>query len=194
MDDATALKREGSGDEAAQACEMMRKLEAVFGHIEQGRMRDIPILNARLRVEAIGMRLYDGAWLSALITPWFINIMVLPAASEDIEAWSRLHTGTKVMRAFPAGQFEFICGAEEGLGSYQMCSLFSPVLEFEDQAAALATAQAALDAFLDADLNPEVQKHEQAAAAERAEKNKEAPALSRRDLLFGAEPQPEKRT
>ena len=46
---------------------------------------------------------------------------------------------------FPSGGHEFILGEEAGSGRCSMASLFSPVLEFAHQAAAPATARAALD-------------------------------------------------
>ena len=96
-------------------------------------MRDIPILNPALSVACVGMRPFADGWLSVLVTPWFINLIALPADEACGEAWSCAAAGTKLTRQFPAGAFEFICASEDGIGPYQMCSLFSPVLEFESQ-------------------------------------------------------------
>jgi hypothetical protein len=41
--------------------------------------------------------------------------------------------------------FPFIGSGEAPFGPFEACSLFSPMLEFEDHAAALATARAVLD-------------------------------------------------
>lgn len=122
------------------------RLERCFADIQQQRMSGIPILNDALRVRAIGMRDWQDYWLCALLTPWFMNVMMLARGAGEAPAT----VGAKRMFAFPAGQFEFICGHEPVIGAYWMCSLFSPVLEFADQESAEATAALALEAMLDA--------------------------------------------
>lgn len=121
-------------------------LESTFTAIQHQRMADIPILNPRLRVQAVGFKDWEGRCLGVLITPWFMNLMLLPQEGDE---WHDLPSGTKVTHTFPSGRYEFIVGDEEGIGHYQMCSLFSPMFEFEDQAAAVATAEAVLDAIFD---------------------------------------------
>ncbi len=162
------------------AAQMARKLEAVFGKIERERMRDVPILNPALRVAAVGMRAFGEVWVCGLVTPWFINLMLLPNTPDVAESWSRLGNGTKASHDFPAGTFEFISGSEDGFGPYQMCLLFSPVLQFENQEAALATVEGALAALFDENsdsaLEPEV---------ESAPPKKEATQVSRRTLFLG---------
>ncbi len=176
-----AAGSQANGGALTIADRLTRDLEAAFRRIERERMHGVPILNPALSVAAIGMRALEGAWLSVLVTPWFINLMLLPGSEADAPAWSGMAPGTKVMRQFPAGAFEFICGAEEGIGPYQICSLFSPVLEFENQDAAVAAAEAALGALFDASLHPGRNK-EEAALAPTA---REAPKVNRRDLLSG---------
>jgi [NiFe] hydrogenase assembly HybE family chaperone len=159
------------------AAALTRKLEAVFGAIERERMHGVPILNTKLSVAAIGMRASAAGWLSVLVTPWFINAILLPASEADAEAWAALPAGTKVQHELPAGIFEFICSAEEELGPYRMCSLFSPVLQFENQEAAVAAADGAMTAlFDDAATSAPVETQ-----APRTEK----PQVSRRSLFFG---------
>lgn len=120
-------------------------LERVFAHIQATRMRGLPILNPVLDVEAVGMRLWHGHCLGVLITPWFMNLMLLPNEGDD---WSDLPPGAARQHVFPSGRYEFIVGEEAGIGRYQMCSLFSPVFEFADQAAAVATAEAVMEALM----------------------------------------------
>jgi len=126
--------------------ELEERLEAIYTTIQKERMADIPILNPRLQVRAVGFREWEGHRLGVLVTPWFMNILLLPG--EDGE-WSTLACGEKVTQRLPSGVYEFIVGEEVDLGHYQMCSLFSPMFEFEDQAAALATARAVMDGVLD---------------------------------------------
>ena len=147
---------------------------------ERERMGGVPILNPALRVAAVGMRGHGETWACGLVTPWFINLMLLPGAPEIAQAWSGFSIGTKVSHDFPAGTFEFLCGADEALGPYRMCSLFSPVPEFENQEAALAAAEAALLALFDENIDaPPEQKAPPAPPA-----NKPA-QVSRRTLFFG---------
>lgn len=115
-----------------------------FREIEATRMAGIPILNPALSVEVVGLREFCGEWLCILITPWFMNVMLLPAIDRAADPMPAA-TGTKQIVSLPAGRFEMICGFEPLLGHYRMCSLFSPVLEFADQASAVAAAEAALE-------------------------------------------------
>jgi [NiFe] hydrogenase assembly HybE family chaperone len=170
-------------EQRAIAGALSSALEAAYGKIQRERMSDVPILNPALKVAVPGMREFGGVWYCALVTPWFINAMALPFTEADIAAWSKAAPGEKVMRQLPAGAFEFICGNEEGIGPYQMCSLFSPVLEFENQETAIATAEAAMNALFDASLNPANDKA--AKEADATEAKREASQLSRRALLFG---------
>lgn len=114
-------------------------LESVFQRIEQAAMEGVPILNPALSVKAVGLREWGDEWLAVLITPWFMNLALLPRAGA--EAPLRVTTGTKEHVVFPAGRFEFIHAFEDELGPYRMCSLFSPVFEFADQETAEATAR-----------------------------------------------------
>lgn len=53
------------------------------------------------------------------------------------------------MHEFPSGRYEFIYAEEDDIGHYQMCSLFSPVLEFQNQEAAVATAEVVMHSLMD---------------------------------------------
>ena len=114
-------------------------LEQLYTEIQHVRMADIPILNPRLKVQAVGFREWNGHVLGVLITPWFMNLMILPTERTD---WSNHQVGTKHKYVFDAGTFEFIVGEEEELGQYMSCSMFSPMFDFEDQKAAVETAEA----------------------------------------------------
>lgn len=129
--------------------DIKRRIETVFGHVHAERMQDVPILNPRLKVEAVGLREWNGAWLAAVITPWFLNLMLFSDDEATQDRWRLRAAGDKIVHRFPAGRFEFILGEENGLGRYQMCSLFSPVLEFDNHETAVLTAEAALDALFD---------------------------------------------
>lgn len=118
-----------------------RKLEEVFTAIQRERMVGLPILNPRLAVAAVAAQRLGADWLVVLVTPWCMNIMLLP--DDAAVEWADWKLGEAVHRALPAGRFGFICGTDPALGCFLMCSLFSPMQEFADQEAALATAEAA---------------------------------------------------
>ena len=121
-------------------------LETAFASIQRERMADVPVLNRALAVQAVGFREWHEHCVGVLITPWFMNLMLLP---QDGEKWAGLPLGSKITHVFPSGIYEFILAEEAGIGHYQMCSLFSPVFDFEDQAAAVATAEAVMECLMD---------------------------------------------
>ena len=136
---------------------LRQKLETVFRRIERDRMRGLPILNPALRVTAVGFREWEGRCLGILVTPWFMNLVLLPGEGEG---WQALRVGDKQLHRLPSGPYEFILGEEPDIGRYQMCSLFSPVLEFADQETAEATAEAAMAALMDEENRDTVSTHE----------------------------------
>jgi [NiFe] hydrogenase assembly HybE family chaperone len=138
------------------AIDLSQTLENCFQQIQQQRMADVPILNPALRVQAVDFQLYAGAWLGVLITPWFMNLLYF---RDD-----KLPAGKKISHEFPAGSLEFVVAHEPTLGFHQTCSLYSPMFAFDEQAVAVQTAQAALQALLQIP---------------------QRPPLSRRDLLRG---------
>ncbi|MEA3413395.1 MAG: [NiFe]-hydrogenase assembly chaperone HybE [Pseudomonadota bacterium] len=160
--------------------ELSEALEAAFVGIQRERMVDVPILNPALKVEAVGFREWDGCCLGVLVTPWFMNLMLLPGNRDE---WADLPPGTKIDHVFPSGNYEFILGEEERIGRYQMCSLFSPVFEFQDQEAAVATAGAVMEGLMDQGNRDGTPTHERGKRPTTEEGL--ARRMSRRDLLRG---------
>jgi [NiFe] hydrogenase assembly HybE family chaperone len=149
-------------------------LEALFAQVGQTRMQGVPILNPALQVAAIGFEASNrpealdihaqaainnianktpggealqpvavpGA-VGILITPWFMNLVWFPLVRVDEPG----RTGSSRSHVVGAECFDFIAGYEASFGSYEACSLFSPMFEFPDQATALATAHTVLDAL-----------------------------------------------
>jgi len=93
------------------------------------RMLGLPIINAALEVEAIGFCDFDEHQVGVLITPWFMNLVLL--LGSDIG--SRLQQGSKSTLRFPSGPVEFTTAQDEVLGPYLTAVLFSSVAEFPDQ-------------------------------------------------------------
>jgi [NiFe] hydrogenase assembly HybE family chaperone len=123
------------------------RLEAAYRAIAAGRMRGLPVVNDALEVEAVGFAPWDAHWLGCLVTPWFLNLVLLP---REAAAWRSVPAGDKVAYRFPAGVYEFVAGRDETIGEYQACSLFSPMFEFADHDSARLTAEAALRALFHA--------------------------------------------
>jgi len=142
-------------------------LEALFRTIAATRMAGVPVCNDRLAVQAVGFEDSEAGALGVLVTPWFMNLVWLPAGGEP-----PLAVGANRTRAVGPERFDFIGAFEPGFGAYEACSLFSPMFEFEDQAAAAATAREVL-AILRAPPPAPVAP----------------PVPSRRALLFGRPPE-----
>ncbi len=121
-------------------------LERAFDHVLRHQMQGMPMLNPALAVEAVGFRTWREHWLGVLITPWFMNLLLMPRIDA---AWHAAGERESRPYVFPAGVFEFIGGRNAQLGDYQACSLFSPMFEFANQDGARATALAALEALFD---------------------------------------------
>ncbi len=117
---------------------------AVFAQIARERMGDVPMCNRALSVEVVGFRAWHGLWVGVVITPWAMNLMVLPGGSE---AFAPLRVGREHEWDFPSGVYPFMGNHEPGLGEYHYCSLFSPMEAFGDQDDAREVALASLDAL-----------------------------------------------
>ncbi len=119
-------------------------LEKTFRDILNTRMKDLPIINEKLDVKAIGFQEWNNHQLGILITPWFMNLMLIPDKNHE----TTIKTGTSQYLGFPSGDYAFVAGFEQALGHYLSCSLFSPMFEFENQEAAELTASEALTAIM----------------------------------------------
>jgi [NiFe] hydrogenase assembly HybE family chaperone len=138
-------------------------LVAHYEMIFEERMRGLPIVNERLAVEAVGFEQWEDQDLGILITPWFMNLVLLP----DSARLADMAQGDRVDCKFPSGSCELTVYHDEQLGSYLAAVLFRTVADFPDQEIARAIAEEALAQIL----------------AEPPEK--ESPQVSRRGLLTG---------
>jgi [NiFe] hydrogenase assembly HybE family chaperone len=181
------------GSEAAEQAAWLdartAALAADFTEVWHARMRDVPLVNKLLRVEAVGFRLHEGRPLGVLVAPWFTNLIQLPAPGED---WSALEPGRHEVLRFPSGAYEFLHNVRETVGGYKACSLFSPLGQFRSQAQAVDVAGAVMAALFDpanragTDRAADIRAAREAelAAAEAAEAEADA-APTRRAVITG---------
>ena len=121
------------------------RLNAAYRAIAK-RMEGLNFVNPAIDVEAVAFAPWESHWLGVMVTPWCINLMLLP---RDLAGWTSLPQGKKLRYRFPAGDYEFISSRDDAVGEYQMCSLISPVLELPDHATACQVAELARAALLD---------------------------------------------
>ena len=107
-------------------------------------MQGLPIFNDKLEVEAVDFTDWNEQQLGVLITPWFMNLVLLPGARDD---WSELKLGTTTALELPSGEYTFsVCPPEEA-GPHQSSPLFTSVVDFPDQNMAHAVAQAVMESL-----------------------------------------------
>ncbi|QFT81222.1 Rubredoxin [Roseovarius sp. THAF27] len=175
--------------DAARLDALTARLVAEFREIWHAKMRDVPMVNKLLSVEAVGFRMVDGRPLGVLVSPWFMNLVQLPGEDED---WSGLTPGAKELIAFPSGDYEFIHNTRDMIGGYKACSLFSPMGDFQTQLQAQEVARAIMVALFDAghraetDRAADIRAEREAALAPEEE---DAPSLTdaptRRAVISG---------
>lgn len=126
--------------------ERPKQLAQAFRNIFNTKMRDVPFCNRSLSVEAIGFRIWEGRIIGVLLTPWFMNLVILPGVDED---WSQFRVSEKRVFSFPSGQYEFLYNSRLPVGDYFACSLFSAMGEFSSHLQAADVALAAIMGLFD---------------------------------------------
>lgn len=139
----TPLPSSAPAPASAVLATRLRALEAHYREVAATRMQGVPVLHAGLQVQAVGFAPQAddaGVAVGVLITPWFMNLLRLPlqAAASGQGGW--LAVGATATRDIGALRFDAIGAHEPGLGAFEASSLFSPMFEFVDQGAAVATA------------------------------------------------------
>ncbi|MEI8324379.1 MAG: [NiFe]-hydrogenase assembly chaperone HybE [Betaproteobacteria bacterium] len=120
-------------------------VEQAFFRIQRDHMADVPILNPALSVEAVDFQRWQGHWLGIVVTPWCMSLLLIPGSAEN---WVSTGENKRRFVNFAAGDFAFLGSAEEELGEYQSCSLFSPMGKFTTQSEASLTARASISGLL----------------------------------------------
>lgn len=117
---------------------------AMYRRIWETTMRDLDFVNRALEVDIAGFRRYRGDWVGAVISPWFVNLYVLPGGGE---LWRDLGAGERVKLPFPVGELEFIADYEPTaeIPAALYCPLLAPVTALKSQEEALRMAMDALE-------------------------------------------------
>lgn len=153
-------------------------LVAVYRDNVQPRMRELPVYNAVLQVEARGFAPRDGHCSGILITPWCMNLVLLPGEGDR---WRGLAPGTRVEVVFPAATYALTLSLPAGMQPHLSLALFTTVLDFADQDTAQQVADEVLRRLYQAEAAGEC------ADPVSAELNRASfrQPLSRRELLLG---------
>ena len=113
------------------------ELVAHFRRAHSERMQGLPIVNPALEVAAVDFRGFEEHAVGALISPWFMNLVLLPGTQE----WERVAQGDVATINLPGGEIDFNVSHDDRLGTYLTAALFSSVADFPDQDVAEAIAQ-----------------------------------------------------
>lgn len=116
-------------------------LEAHYRHVWQTRMHDMPFVNAALGVEALGFARHEGDWLGVVITPWFLNLVLVYGGGQ---LWGDIPAGERRYLNLPCGTMQFLADDDPDIGPYQYCPLIAPVTNLADMAQARVVAADAL--------------------------------------------------
>ena len=113
------------------------KLVAHFRWVNNERMQGLPIVNPALQVAAVDFREFDEHAVGVLVTPWFMNLVLLPGTQE----WDAVAQGDVATISLPGGDIDFNVTHDDRLGTYLSAALFSSVADFPDQDVAEAIAK-----------------------------------------------------
>lgn len=115
-------------------------LEAHFTALNIAEMQNLPLANPKMSVSAVNFEKWDGHWLGVIVTPWMLNLMLMPGAGQP---WPELkeQKGNELALDFPCGPLNFSPRVDPALGSYLCLSLLSPVNQFRSQQEAVEVAR-----------------------------------------------------
>lgn len=145
-----------------------------FSAIDKERMQGLPFYNSQLSVEAIDFQEIEQGFIGALITPWFINIILLFKSPPE----QSIPLGNKITHSFPSGEHDFMVGEDELLGRYDFISLASPTSKYKSQQKACDFARKKLQNIMSLEVNQIDEKPVQFMTVEDEK-------LSRREFLSG---------
>lgn len=118
-------------------------LAAHYRTVWETRMRDLPFVNPALEVEVTPFRDCGGDWVGVVITPWFLNLLLLSGGGR---LWGDIPAGERRYVDLPCGTLQFIADDDPDIGPYQYCPLIAPVSAVPDMDTARRAAADALQA------------------------------------------------
>lgn len=117
-----------------------------FERIHAGPMQGLPFLNPALSVQALDFRRCEGDWLGAVVTPWSVQLMLVPGGGS---LWADTAAGERSMVALPVGRLAFIADEGDcGLPAFQYLPLVNGTAALAGDGAARALARDALASAL----------------------------------------------
>ena len=154
-------------------------LRAAYERVDV-RMRGLPVHNAALTIEVVGLRRTALGIVGVVATPWCMNVLRLPPENSPPKLEGMDHE-----LAFPSGSYRFVRGHLEGVGAVDLCSLFSPMESFDDPSVVRTVAEHAIEGLFEA---PQAQGGDERPDASDAAMPAEP--VSRRDFLRGMRASP----
>jgi [NiFe] hydrogenase assembly HybE family chaperone len=132
-----------SSESDVSVVEPLAQVEALLAAYRrvEANLRDLPVYNGALQVAAVGFRPFDGGHIGVVVTPWFMNLVRLPAPGTEAPA------GVKREAALPADRVDLIGAFLEGVPPFEFRPIVSPMDDFASQAQALLTAGEVMDAL-----------------------------------------------
>jgi [NiFe] hydrogenase assembly HybE family chaperone len=121
------------------------ELVANFERIAREIMVGLPFYNEALTVEAIDFAPFGDERIGILVTPWFMNLMLI---GDVAEPYGEARNGEKRVVDLPSGPQTFLRGGDESFGMFYAHSLASPLTAYVSQDQARAIARAALARLL----------------------------------------------
>lgn len=117
-------------------------VQAHFDTVWRTAMQGLPFVNDALQVRALRFARIDGDWLGGLVTPWCVQLMLLPGGGT---LWANVSAGTRSAVALPVGMLPFIADSSDGtLQAFQYFPLVNSVSGLPDMASAEAVIHSAL--------------------------------------------------
>lgn len=123
-----------------------------YRNIYAQRMQGLPFINAQLAVDVVGFREFQDFEIGVLITPWFMNLILLPGADVD----ANIDQGHRINACFPSGDIEFTAAHDEKLGLYFSAVLFSELSGIPDHTTARALASEVMEGLFESKTQPQV--------------------------------------
>lgn len=112
---------------------------------------EIPV-NPLLKYTSVSFCRYRGDWLGVLITPWLMDLVLLPGGGE---LWGDIPAGQRRYVDLPQGTVAFSAAESPELGSYQHAPLVASVATLPDMSAAISLANQVMSGICIASRPPE---------------------------------------